>query len=89
MAYRIIYESEKDQMERSSNCRRFLLTVCFFLCFVWSAAKFWPEGRELLRILLIPGDPDMTLEAIEVFAQELGCGYPIKDAVQNFFNAVL
>ena len=88
MAYRIIYESEKEHTQRNGG-RRVLLTVVFFLCFLWSVAKFWPEGRKLLQILLIPGDAETTLEAAEVFAQELGCGYSLKDAVRNFCSTVL
>ena len=89
MSYRMIYEPGSRAEGGNSVIFRTLMTASFFVCFLWTVSRFWPEGRELLKLLLIPGDPDMTLEAIEVFAQELGCGYPIKDAVQNFFDAVL
>lgn len=88
MGYRIIYESETELTRGKSGVRRIFLSVGFFLCFLLSVAGFWPEGREMLRILLIPGDPDITMEAAEVFAQELSCGYSLKDAAQNFCIAV-
>jgi len=89
MAFRITYGVEKEQKQNKGRSRCFFLTAGFFLCFLWSVARFWPEGRELLRTLLIPGDPEVTMEAAEVFAQELGCGYSLADAARNFCLSVL
>lgn len=89
MGYRITYGMEAGRKESDRGGRRFFLTAVFFLCFLWMVSVFWPEGRELLKILLIPGDPDETLRAAEVFAQELGSGFSLTDAAQNFCIAVL
>ena len=89
MGYRIIYGKNAERKEPGRGVRRFLLTGCFFLCFLWMVSVFWPEGRELLKILLIPGDPEETMRAAEVFAQELGSGFSITDAARNFCVAVL
>ena len=32
--------------------------------------------------------PNETLQAVEVFAQELNCGYSFADAARNFFMTV-
>ena len=89
MAYRISYDAEKQSKKTLSPFRCLVLTACFFACFLWLVSSFWPEGQELLRQLLIPGDPDITLEAAEVIAQELGSGFSMTDAARNFCLAVL
>ena len=89
MAYQIIYDPNLKQDSKGNGIRRLLLTTAFFLCFLWMVGNLWPEGRELLKNLLIPGNPDMTLQAAEVFAQELGSGFSLADAARNFCIAVL
>lgn len=49
---------------------------------------FWPEGREVLRLLLIPGDPEVTMEAAQTFASELDCGVDILSAASDFLHKV-
>lgn len=88
MAYQIIYGEGFEPNNRLHRGRRLALTVFFFGVFLWSVFHFWPEGRELLKMALIPGNPDTTLEAAQVFAQELGCGFSLSDAAGNFFEAV-
>lgn len=89
MGYRIIYDEKNEKKTNFSGIRRSILTAGFFLCFLWGVSVFWPEGRELLKVLLIPGDPETTLQAAEVFAQELESGFSLADAAQNFCMAVL
>lgn len=88
MSYQIIYGKGMESNNRSHRGKRLVLTVLFFGFFLWSVHHFWPEGRELLKTVLIPGNPDATLEAAQVFAQELGCGFSLADAAGNFFEAV-
>lgn len=88
MAYQIMYDREAKKSRSGRWVVRFILTACFFLIFLRMVSSFWPEGRELLQTLLIPGDPEMTLEAAEVFAQELNSGFSLYDAVRNFCAAV-
>ena len=87
--YHIIYEAEKRKKGKGSGLRRLFLTTGFFLCFLWLVGTFWPDGQDLMKQLLIPGDPDITLEAAEVFAQEVGSGFAMADAARNFCLAVL
>ena len=89
MSYQITYGSKTDQNARGRGFRRVILTTAFFLCFLWMVGVYWPEGRELLKVMLIPGDPDYTLQAAQVFAQELGSGFSLSDASRNFCIAVL
>lgn len=89
VAYRIVYHDETEGCCSKKGRNRFFLTACFFLLFLLLVSVFYPQGREILRILLIPGDPDVTLHAAEVFAQELGNGYSMADAAKNFCITVL
>lgn len=77
--------------EKRKSCvgRRAVLTVLFFICFLQLVHAFWPEGKDMLQMLLIPGDPETTLQAAEVFAQEMECGYSLMDAAKNFCISVL
>lgn len=89
VVYRIEYDRKNEDRQPGRGYRRFLLAVCCFLLFLWLVFAFYPQGREVLRILLIPGDPDVTLHAAEVFAQELGNGFSVADAAKNFCSTVL
>ena len=89
VTYRIVYETEKRNKANGRGLRRLIMTVCFFVCFLWLVGAFWPQGQFLLRELLLPGDPTATLEAAEVFAQEMSSGFALKDAAENFMNTVL
>ena len=88
MVYRIMYHSEKQETGRKHGGRRVLLTVMLFFVFCWAVCIWWPEGKMLLRTLLIPGEPEITIQAAEVFASELGSGYALSDAFRNFCNTV-
>ena len=84
----MIYEPESRAEGGNSVIFRTLMTASFFVCFLWTVSWFWPEGRELLQLLLIPGDPDVTLEAAEVFAQDLGSGEHLAEAWYRFVSVV-
>ncbi len=88
MPYCISYEGEKKG-HQGRSVRRMAMTVFFFGWFIWTVSHNWQEGRQLLQSLLIPGDPQETLEAVQVFAQELSCGFTLGDAMKNFCTAVL
>ncbi len=91
MAYRIVYGPEpsaaRQGVERSS--RRSLLTVCFFLLFLVLVRVFWPEGGEALSRLLLPGDPDVTREAVLAMAAQWKNGADLRDAFTAFCQVVL
>lgn len=89
MGYHIIYDGKGKECAADRRMRRLAMTGGFFLCFLWLVCIFWQEGREILKILLIPGDPEHTIQAAEVFAQELGSGFSLGDAARNFCISVL
>ena len=88
MVYRMVYESEKNGQLRTHRGRRMILTVFMFIVFYTAVCTFWPQGKELLQMLLIPGDPEIILQAAEVFAAEISSGYTVLDAARNFFGTV-
>ena len=88
MAYRMDYAPILPRKKGASHIRRCILTGVCFVCFCIGVCRFWPEGRQLLQLLLIPGDPTSTLEAAETFARELGCGQPLSAAAEHFYMAV-
>ena len=89
MPYRMEYEPAQKKKRQGTGSRRAVLTVLLFILFLQMVHAFWPDGQNMLRILLIPGDPETTLQAAEVFAQEMECGYSLADAARNFYNSVL
>ena len=89
MSYRMIYEPGSRAEGGNSVIFRTLMTASFFVCFLWTVSRFWPEGRELLKLLLIPGDPDATLEAAEAFARDLGAGVNLEAAFHRFASVVM
>lgn len=86
MPYRINYSSASEP--GPSVLPRFFLTCVFFAVFLVLVTLYWPEGREVLRLLLIPGDPDVTMAAAETFASELHCGNSLKGAAMDFFSSL-
>ena len=72
-----------------NTSRRDWLTIGCFLLFLLAVTIFWEEGRELLRYALIPGDPDVTMEAVECFANDLVNGQPFTVAAETFCLRIL
>ena len=88
MSYHMIYEPESRAEGGNSVIFRTLMTASFFVCFLWAVNQFWPEGRELLKLLLLPGDPDAALEAAAAFAQDLGSGEHLTAAWRRFASVM-
>ena len=88
MPYRIDYSPSPDTCRKKGWISGILLTCAFFTVFLAVVSLFWPEGREVLQILLIPGDPEVTIEAAQTFASELDCGIDMFHAASDFFHKV-
>lgn len=89
MGYRISYGMPENPGKKKRKGFPFLMTLICLLILFAMVSHFWPEGREMLRILLIPGDPDITLTAAEVFARELHDGISFSNAAAHFCTAIL
>ncbi len=86
MAYRIDYGESPYTSDKSCFFLRSLMTCLFFLLFLVLVSAFWPEGREVLRLMLIP---DATLEAAETFVSELHCGSNLGSSMSDFFQKLI
>ena len=90
MGYRIEY-SEKPMVSdfRSFKSRRLLFSAVFFTLFLILCRTCWPAGWHLIRRTFVPGNPDVTLSAVNAFLQELRWGIPLSDAVETFCKTIL
>ena len=87
--YRIMYDSKNSIHSQKGRGRLAILTVVIFFIFCTAVCICWPDGKILLQTLLIPGDPETTLQAAEAFAAEVASGYTFSDAVNNFYSTVV
>ena len=91
MGYRIVYGGEPEYRGRYKMRGRsvvFYLAVCLVLFGVLTM-KFWPEGREVLQEVLLPGDPAVTRQALHNMAEDLKAGEAIGDAVAAFCREIV
>ncbi len=79
MSYTIEYGKPSAAVWRPRLGVLTCLCLALFLLLTWG---FWPQGREALGRMLLPGED--ALAAAEVFAQALQCGMPLTDAAELF-----
>lgn len=90
MGYRVEYESvKKVRGVQKRTTGRLALTGIFFLVFLVLVACFWPEGREILRDALLPGDSAVTAAALEELARQVQQGTDLSQAVVEFCRDIL
>ena len=91
MAYRIEYTKTPNAYHSADRPgpRAASRTAGVFLAFLLLVQTFWPDGQQFLRELLIPGDAETTIQAVEVFADELRCGEPFSVAAEVFCREIL
>lgn len=89
MGYRVEYETvpKVRRMEQRKSGRA-ALTALFFVIFLLLTTVFWPKGRAVLQELLLPGDPVVTVAALETLAEELQTGTRLGDALENFCQTI-
>ena len=87
MGYQITYEGNHKIVQPRQN-RTSIIWLCFgaFLLFV---CAFWPEGREVLKRMLWPGDGDAAVRAAGLFVDSVQCGLSFRDAAEIFCLEVL
>lgn len=89
MGYRVEYQTVRKvrRMEQKKSGQA-ALTAVFFVVFLIITTLLWPEGREVLREILLPGDPAVTVAALETLAEELQTGVQLGDALENFCQSI-
>lgn len=91
MSYRIVYGEEPVRWQRKSmRVGRIAAytTVCLIL-FASLTWKFWPAGAEVLQEVFLPGDADVTRQALSNMAENLRAGEAIGDAVAVFCREIV
>lgn len=91
LGYRVEYgpvDMPAVEEEKRGGYRLFLWTG-FFVLFLALTVRFWPQGREVLRELLIPGDPAVTTAALENLAVELRSGEELYTALEGFCREIV
>lgn len=90
MGYRVEYRPIGKQRRREKQvCRLPALTASFLLLFVLLVFSFWPKGAEILKEIVIPGEPRVTVAAMEAFSVQLREGEAVSDAFAAFCQTIL
>lgn len=91
MGYRIVYgEEAKPKPEGAWTALRLqALTAACLLAFTFGVKTIWPEGTEVLRQVLLPGEPGITEKAFQTFVENVQEGESFGDAVTTFCKEIL
>lgn len=90
MGYIIRYQQGKIPLHTVQHKkRRTTLTGICFLIFLLAVCLYWPEGREYLKAVLIPGDAAVTVAAMEDFSQSLKSGTSLQEGLIVFCVTIL
>ena len=91
MSYRIEYGTavplKYQRKKRKSHART--LTALSGLLFALAVGQFWPEGRQVLRRYLLPGEPSATEWAFSQMMSDLTHGIALEDAVVAFCQQII
>lgn len=90
VGYRITYGQPFEGKQYSQpKGRRRAMTALALAVFLLLTHFFWPEGRAMLRQLLIPGDPDVTAGAFDTLVRQVRAGEAVSDALRAFCQEIL
>lgn len=90
MGYRVDYQPVKKVRGAEKRTSKIpALTALFLVLFLLLVNGFWPRGAEVLKEVLIPGDPAVTVAALEDFATELKAGENLSGAWEAFCRRVI
>ena len=90
MGYRVDYQpvNKVRGLEKRTARAPALAALCLVL-FCLLVNSIWPRGAEVMRELLIPGNPAVTVAALEDFAEELKAGEALPSALEGFCRKVI
>ena len=88
MAYRIVYGPEKKAPENRMRRIR-MMTAGFFLLGCILTRLFWPDGLQVMREVLLPGELSVTEQAFSQLVSQLQGGEPVGTAVETFCRYVI
>jgi len=90
MGYRVEYQSVRKVrgVEKRTSSLPALIGLCLML-FLLLVGSCWPRGAQVLRGLVMPGNPSVTAAALEDFALELKAGEALPSALEGFCRRVI
>ncbi len=91
MGYIIAYDGA-EPCAKPAACRTSrlsLFTLGFFLAFLLLTKLFWPAGSDHLMRFFLPGDPEVTGQAVTVLIDNLREGEPVEDALKTFCGEII
>ena len=91
MSYRIDYGCATPMKYCKNRGRRYIrmLTAVSLILFALAVGKFWPQGRQVLREYLLPGEPSVTEQAFFELVSDLSEGMKIQDALLVFCEQII
>lgn len=90
MGYRITYENGFIRKELIRNRRLSLeLWGTGLSVAVLAVSLLVPRGRLWVRNLLLPGDEEITVAALEGMVEDLRDGEPLGEAVESFCREII
>ena len=90
MAYRIEYHPTPKRHNKSiSSLRIGVMTCIFFLLFLVTSMSIRTDTCEIIKQILIPGNPDITITAAKELVTSLKDGMPLSSAITAFCNSIL
>lgn len=90
MGYRIDYQPiTKLRRCEKRRSRIAAMTGAFLIFFFLAVHFFWPEGQSVIRSCFLPGDPEVTAQAMEKMIAELKNGSGLQDAAEVFCVEIL
>lgn len=85
LGYRVEYGPVKKVRGLEKRVSRVAsLTAVSMLLFFLLVGSFWPEGAEIMRRLVFPGDPAVTAAALEELTEDLREGESLPDSLRGF-----
>ena len=91
MSYRIEYGTAvplRFQKRRVKGHVRSLTALCLLL-FALAVGELWPDGRQVLQRVFLPGEPSVTEQAFSSMVSGLTAGVPLEDAVVAFCQQII
>lgn len=91
MGYRIVYGPEiRPPRERAGTSGRLpAMTAAFLLIFALLVRQFWPEGTQILRQYLLPGELSVTEQAFSSLMQNIRGGESVLSAFTVFCQEII
>ena len=88
MGYRIEYDGRAEKYEVKPEGKGL---PKIFICgaILLAALCLWPQGAEILRSCLIPGEDAVTVQAFRNMTDDLRSGATVGEAVEAFCRYVI